>query len=432
MKRRELAGRESPMSTPFNRLLDRLEQDGKAASKAIYRRPLIGAAKWWRKHLRRTCFIGVTGSAGKTTAKELLHAALAARYRCAKNADTNNQLYSVARTLVSTGPGTRFCVQEIGANEPGGLDPMLKLLAPQVGVVTNVGTDHFKAFRTREAVAAEKVRLITGLPADGIAVLNADDDLVAAMARNSRARVVTYGLHADASFRADLVATRWPDRLSMRIRHGSDCAEVETLLHGRHHAGNVLAAVSTACSLGISLDDAVRVVSRFEPLLGRMSAHANARGITFLRDDWKAPRWSLSSALDVIGEARAPRKLIVIGTISDYGGPASACYRKSIARALEAADRVVVIGHPGASLARRLGAAGDGRLIAFDTVRDAAAWLGHFARRGDLVLLKGSNRADHLARIALAMDRQVSCWRRRCDRYIFCDHCRLIGEAAPP
>ncbi|MGE5193089.1 MAG: Mur ligase family protein [Deltaproteobacteria bacterium] len=420
------------MSTEFNQLLDRLEQDGKAVAKATYRGPLIRAAKWWRKVLRRTCFIGVTGSAGKTTAKDLLHAALASRYRCGKNTDTNNQLYSIARTLVSIGPGTRFCVQEIGASEPGGLDPMLKLLEPKVGIVTNVGTDHFTAFRTREAVAAEKSRLIASLPVDGIAVLNADDDLVAAMARNCRARVVTYGLHGDASYRADLVTARWPDRLSMRIRHGGDCAQVETLLHGRHHAGNVLAAVATACSLGIPLDDAARAVGRHKPLLGRMSVHSSARGITFIRDDWKAPHWSLFSAFDFIAEARAPRKLIVIGTISDYGGTSSAHYRRSVARALETADHVILIGSRAASLASRWGAAADGRLAAFDTVRDAAAWLDSFARRGDLVLLKGSIPADHLARLALAMDREVGCWRNRCGRHIFCDHCRLLGEAAPP
>ena len=430
MNRRTGGGREATISKVFNQLLDRLEQDGKAVAKAAYRRPLIHAAKWWRKLLGRTCFIGVTGSAGKTTTKELLHAALASRYRCVKNADTNNQLFSIARTLVSIGPGTRFCVQEVGASEPGGLDPMLKLLRPQVGVVTNVGTDHFKAFRTREAVAAEKIQLITSLPADGIAVLNADDDLVAAMARNCRARVVTYGLHGNAMYRADLVATRWPDRLSMRIRHGGDCAQVETRLHGRHHAGNVLAAVATACSLGIPLEEAVRAMSHNKPLLGRMSVHSSARGITFIRDDWKAPHWSLPSAFDFIAEARAPRKLSGLGTISDYGTTSSARYRRSVARALEAADHVVLIGSRVASTASRLGAAADGRLVAFDTVRDAAAWLDNFARRGDLVLLKGSNHADHLARLALAMDREVGCWRHRCDRYIFCDHCRLIGKTA--
>jgi UDP-N-acetylmuramoyl-tripeptide--D-alanyl-D-alanine ligase len=432
MTRRNGSAREATLSAAFNQLLDRLEQDGKAVAKAAYRGPLIHAAKWWRRLLGRTCFIGVTGSAGKTTTKELLHAALAGRHRCTKNADTNNQLYSIARTLVSIAPGTRFCVQEVGASEPGGLDPMLKLLKPQVGVVTNVGTDHFKAFRTREAVAAEKSRLIASLPADGIAVLNADDDLVAAMARNCRARVVTYGLHGNAMYQADLLATRWPDRLGMRIRHGGDCAQVETLLHGRHHAGNVLAAVATACSLGIPLDDAAQAVSRHGPLLGRMSVHSSARGITFIRDDWKAPHWSLPSAFDFIAEARAPRKLIVIGTISDYGGNASKLYRRSVARALEAADHVVLIGPRAASLASRSGAAADGRLAAFDTVRDAAAWLDNFARRGDLVLLKGSILADHLARLALAMDREVGCWRHRCGRHIFCDHCRLLGETSPP
>jgi UDP-N-acetylmuramoyl-tripeptide--D-alanyl-D-alanine ligase len=417
------------------RLIDRLEQQGKAVAKAAYRRPVIEAAALWRGMLRRTRFIGVTGSAGKTTTKDLLHAALASGYRCAKSTDSNNRLYSIARTLVGIGPRTQFCVQELGASEPGGFDPMIALLKPQVGVITNVGTDHYKAFRTREGVAAEKVKLVAGLPADGVALLNADDDYCMAMAAQCRARVVTYGLENDAHFRAEVIADSWPNRLAMRIRHGNETALAETRLLGRHQAGNVLAAVATACSLGIPLADAVMAVSRHEPLLGRMSVHETKRGVTFIRDDWKAPNWSLPRALEYMAGAQASRKLIVLGTIADYGGTSRRVYGRAVAAATQAADHVVMIGPRAHSTASRFGAkgaAGAEKLTAFETVHDAAKWLGEFAREGDLVLLKGSNPADHLARLALLMDRDVACWRRRCGRDIFCDHCRLIGEPSPP
>ncbi len=419
------------MSSSLNRLIDRLEHGGKAAAKVAYRRPLIEAARVWRRMLRGSRFIGVTGSAGKTTTKELLHLALETRYRCAKSTDSDNQLYSIARTLVGVRPWTQLCVQEIGASTPGALDPMLALLMPHVGVVTNVGLDHFKAFRTPVAVAAEKAKLVASLPAHGLAVLNADDEHVAAMASACRARVVTYGLHSGADFRAELVADRWPDRLAMRIRHQGESVLAETRLLGGHQAHNVLAAIATASSLGISLEEAAGAMSRYEPLLGRMSVYASARGVTFIRDDWKAPNWSLPRAFEYVAGARAARKLIVMGSISDYGGTTHRVYRRAVTGAMQAADHVLIVGPHATSTARRLGAAGAEKLTAFETVRDAAGWLSEFARAGDLVLLKGSNN-EHLARFALVMDRHVGCWRRRCGRDIFCDVCRLIGEPAPP
>jgi UDP-N-acetylmuramyl pentapeptide synthase len=381
--------------------------------------------------LPRTCFIGVTGSAGKTTTKDLLHAALADRYRCTKSSDSDNQLYDIARTLMRSGPRTQFCVQEVGASEPNRFEPMMALLQPRVGVVTNVGTDHFKSFRTPERVAAEKAKLIQSLPADGMAVLNADEPLVAAMALSCRGRIVTYGLQRDAQFRAEIVADRWPNRLALRIRHGNEAVLVHTRLLAGYQASNVLAAVATACSLGVPLEAATLAVSRHEPLLGRMSVYSTERGVTFIRDDQKAPEWSLHKALQYMAGAQAARKMIIFGTISDGGGR-SRIYKRAVEAAVAAADHVLLVGPRAAAAAPRLSAAGGGKLIVFDTVRDAAHWVLGFARAGDLILLKGSNSADHLARIALAMDHDVGCWRSRCPRAIFCDRCRLIRAPVAP
>jgi UDP-N-acetylmuramoyl-tripeptide--D-alanyl-D-alanine ligase len=415
-----------------NSMLDWVRRGGGERTQALYRRPVIEAARLWRQLLAQTCFIGVTGSAGKTTTKDLLHGALSTRYRCAVNSGSHNVLYPIARTLLTVGPRAQFCVQELGASELGAFDAMLALLKPKVGVVTNVGTDHYKAFRGRTGVAAEKGKLIACLPADGLAVLNADDDLVAAMAAHCRARVVTYGLREAADFRAEIVNDRWPDRLALRIHQGGQTVLAQTQLLGAHQAGNVLAAVATACSLGVPLADAALAMGRHEPRLGRMSVHETARGVTFIRDDLKAPQWSLEKAWQFMADAQAARKLIVLGTISDYPGSSSTRYRREAQQAMAAVERVVMIGPHASSAAAKLKAAGAQKLLAFDTVQDAWAWLDKFLRAGDLVLLKGSNNADHLARIALALDRDVRCWRNRCGWQKFCDRCRLLTIPAPP
>ncbi|HEY6455933.1 MAG TPA: Mur ligase family protein [Steroidobacteraceae bacterium] len=420
------------MPKTFDSLLDWVRHGGNARTKALYRRPVIEAARLWRQLLVSTCFIGLTGSAGKTTTKDLLHAALAVRFRAAKNSESHNVLYPIARTLLTLGPRTQFCVQEVGISELGGFDSILALLKPKVGVVTNVGTDHYTVFRGRAGVAAEKGKLIASLPADGLAVLNADDDLVAAMASGCRARVVTYGMHNTADFRGEVVTYRWPDRLALRLHHRNDSALAQTQLVGAHHAGNVLAAVATACSLGVPLAEAALAVGRNPAELGRMSVHETARGVTFIRDDLKAPQWSLAMAWQFMAQARAARRLIVLGTISDYPGASSRRYRDALNEAAKAGDQVLMVGPHAASAVRKLGAVGHQNLLAFETVRDAAAWLQQFARAGDLVLLKGSNKADHLARLALALDHEVRCWQTRCGWEKFCDHCRLIGQSAAP
>lgn len=412
----------------LNRLADWLTNEGKSVAKSVYRGPVIGAARLWRTVLNGTQFIGVTGSAGKTTTKDLLHAMLASHVPSSKSLDSNNQLYSVARTLLATSPRQLHCVQELGASEPGGLDPMLDLLRPGVGVVTVVGTDHFKSFRSLQAVADEKCRLISALPPDGLAILNADDPFVAAMAASSAARVITFGMEQAADFQGAVLAANWPERLRLRISHAGNSVEIATQFCGAHQSVVVLAAIAAACSLGVPLQAAADVAAMFKPMLGRMSVHSTAHGVTFIRDDWKAPLWSMPAALGFMAEAQAARKFIVVGTVSDAPGKDSPKYARVLQAALTAADHVIGIGSWTSSATRRLPPPEAPRFHGFGTVQEASAWFWKIARPGDLVLLKGSTRADHLGRIALAGEWNIKCWRQRCGRLIFCDNCRLIGS----
>ncbi len=146
------------MSVTLSGVVDWLETRAKPVVKSTYQRPIIRVAAAYRRWLPGPRVIGITGSAGKTTTKELVHAALAGRYRCTKSVNSNNQLYDVARSVLGSPPWIQFCVQEVGASVPGKLAPMMAVLRPQVGVVTNVGEDHIYAFGSREAVAAEKRR----------------------------------------------------------------------------------------------------------------------------------------------------------------------------------------------------------------------------------------------------------------------------------
>ncbi len=288
-------------------------------------------------------FVGVTGSAGKTTTKDLIAAVLARRYRGTRSPGTHNAAHWVPRTVLGVRPDDEFCVQELGASGPGTLDAAIALVRPRVAVITNVGGDHRKAFRTLDATATEKSKLVSALPPDGLAILNADDPRVLAMMGSGRGSVLTYGLTPDAAVHAESVRSSWPDRLTFVAIHGEQRVVVHTRFIGVHWAHACLAAIATGVGLGIPLAEAAAALADVEPWSGRLEP-VEAGGVTFLRDECKASLWSIGPSLEVLRSARAPRKIAVIGTISDYGGRASAVYAAVARQALEAADEVVFVG----------------------------------------------------------------------------------------
>jgi UDP-N-acetylmuramyl pentapeptide synthase len=378
-----------------------------------------------RKASWQTLFIGVTGSAAKTSTKDLIWAALSARSLGHKTPGTHNAAHWVARTVLAVRPDHDFCVVELGATGPGSLDRPIAVVRPKVAVVTNIGGDHRSAFRSLEATAAEKGKLVAALPPNGLAVLNADDPLVLAMRPRSPARVITYGLAADADVRAEEIGGAWPDRLGFVASYRGERVGVQTRFCGEHWVHAVLAALATAVGLDMPLLAAAEAVGRVEPWSGRLSPTV-VGGVTFIRDECKASLWSVGPALRFLRAARAPRKIAVIGTISDYGGRASAVYAGVAREALESADEVLFVGpqarrSSGARTHTRAAA-----LHAFDSLREASAWLETNLRPGDLVLLKGSQRADHLLRLLLARQGRVACWRQECRRTKFCDQCLLL------
>ena len=367
---------------------------------AAWRR--LGLAPLYRRLLeQRVVFIGVTGSCGKTTARGLIAAVLATRLSGRSTPPDHKVSPHLERTLFRVRPWDDFCVVELAIARRRALvfDDILRLVRPKIGVVTVIGTDHLGIFRSAEAVAAQKRRLIECLPADGSAVLNADDPLVRAMQQHCRARVITYGVAADAMLRAENVTARWPERLSFTLHHERRTLEVRTQLCGAHLVSGVLAALAVGLSMGIPLEEAVQAIATVPPLDRRLSPFAHPDGFTIVRDDLKAPLWSIPAALQFVKEARAQRKIIVFGTISDYSGPSGRTYVALARQALGVADRVIFVGNASAKCLKARRYAHDETLQAFYSVEAAAEHLHGYLQAGDLVLLKGSgiDRLDVIA-----------------------------------
>ena len=398
--------------------------------KTLYAHPLIAATPLWRKLNPQARYVAITGSAGKTTTKDLLVTALGGGPHAIGNDNSNNQPYGIARTMLRVRPWTRIVVQEFGASEPGGIARMARQFSHGVAVVLNVGNDHRSAFGGEDGIALEKGVLVETLPADGLALLNADDARVMAMASRTKARVITFGL-ASGDVRGRLIAAPWPSGVVVEVTAGNESVVIRTGLIAEHFALNVVAAVATAWALGTKLQDIVPRLADSTTLLGRATLQHLPGGVVFVRDDWKAPAWTLDQSLRILDRAKGTgQRYLVLGTLSDYGGDSRRAYRRAIAAGLTVAETVMLIGER-ASVMQAFAASHPGRVVSFATVREAADALAACVRPGDVVLLKGSNKADHLARIALRIQgRDVRCWQERCGRIKFCDDCAFVGRSS--
>jgi len=387
-----------------------------------------------RSTLTRTTFIGITGSAAKTTTKTLSAGILSVHGRCVTSPGSANEHFDIEWTILKTTRRHRFCVVEAGAPEPGYLDKSLRVIRPQIAVLTLIAREHYSAYHSIEAIAAEKSKILEVLPEGGIAILNIDDPLIRSIGERRSGKTIWVGRDEGATIRLLDSQSRWPDPLALRIRFDNTDYELPTRLHGTHLALPVLSALGVAVAAGLRFADAIHALARIEPLQGRMQIE-HAEGVVFVRDDWKAPHWSFHAPLEFMRSARAPRKIVVIGSISDSPRSPSQRYAWAAKQALEVAELVVLIGTKSLSALKSNAPAGDRSVRAFLSVREAAQFLKAELRGGDLVLLKGTNPQDHLVRLLLDRQRPVQCWEMACRRKEFCGSCpRLYAPAAamPP
>ncbi|WP_187969784.1 Mur ligase family protein [Aquibium microcysteis] len=375
-----------------------------------------------RRRARFDAVIGVTGSAGKSTTCRLVASVLA-------KADTVhlgvgiNTPDGIRRRFLQAPSGARYWVQEISGHEHEAMRSSLAFVRPTLGVVTTIGMDHIAHHKSIEAIAEAKVQLVEVLPPDGIAILNADDPLVAAMAARTRARVITYGRREGADVRLVSRSSGYPRRLAMQLRVDGEDIQVPTRFVGARWETSVLAAMAAAHALGVDLQAAAAAIGAVEPepFKDQVEVHA---GVTYIVDALKAPYWTIASSIEILASAEAERKLMLFGTISDYRGTARTKYVTAAKEALAEAEIVIFYG-PHAERVSRLKPTYPGRLFTFDDFNVLMAFLDETLRPGDLLSIKSSG-ADHLERVALDRSKPVACRLSDCRRLFSCGHCKHL------
>jgi UDP-N-acetylmuramoyl-tripeptide--D-alanyl-D-alanine ligase len=362
------------------------------------------------RRLPELTVIGVTGSSGKTSTKDLLAQLLAALGpTIAPPGSFNNELGHPYTVLRAT-PDTRFLVLEKSARGIGHIRYLTEIAPPRIGVVLNVGSAHLGEFGTRAAIAAAKGELVEALPAaaaGGVAVLNADDHAVVAMRARTAARVRTVGLSVGSDVRATDVTLDALGRPRFQLTADGGSARVAMTLTGLHHVGNALAAAAVALECGMSLADAAAGLSVARPLSRwRMEVTERADGVVIINDAYNANPESMSAALDSLAAfAPAGRAWAVLGPMAELGETADAEHT-SVGRHLARLGlaRLVTVGEaarPIATGAALEGLAPGGSSWVPD-VSAAIELLRRQVRPGDVVLVKAS-RSARLERVAIAL-----------------------------
>ncbi|GLZ02360.1 UDP-N-acetylmuramoyl-tripeptide--D-alanyl-D-alanine ligase [Actinoplanes sp. NBRC 103695] len=336
--------------------------------------------------------VGVTGSVGKTTTKDLLGPVLSRLGpTVAPPGNLNNEI-GLPSTVSLITAETRFLVSEMGARNVGDVTYLAGLVQPRVGIVTAIGTPHLSGFGTLEITTKAKSELIEALPADGRAVLNADDHRVAGMAAKSAAPVTFYGASADV--RAEDITVDALGRASFLLCTPAGSSAVAMRLIGEHYVSNALAAAAAALAFtdDVSLiADALSSAARASE--GRMQVSEIEPGITVINDAYSSSPTSTAAALKTAAAlAQGRRLLAVLGQMNELGADSPRHHTELGGTAADAGVRYLIgVGNADAG---RIAAAASAGGVEVEHVPDAAAALALIHRRwaaGDVVLIKGSN-----------------------------------------
>lgn len=378
-----------------------------------------------RRRLRQTTVLAITGSCGKTTTTRFLGKIISDHADCFVGIH-DNDANSVMRSVRDARRHHRFLVQEVSGGCPGAMNQVLPLLEPHVGIVTTVGQDHYRNFRTLEATAQEKGRLVESLPAHGVAVLNADDPYVAAMAQRTKVRVLTYGLSEHADVRATDVESSWPQRLSMTILYQGESVRLDTNLFGGLLVSSVLAAIAGALAVGMDLRQCAESLMGIETFPRRMSVHQSPQGAWFINDAGKAPFWSVLKVLPLFANVTAPRTTLVFGTFSDIPGGDSDKYRQIARDALQVVDRILFVGPYAKYVRKRISPENENRLLVMESLQETVRYLGKDVIPDELVFIKSGSK-DHLERLIYGQAVELNCWKQRCPKAMSCHQCVESG-----
>jgi UDP-N-acetylmuramoyl-tripeptide--D-alanyl-D-alanine ligase len=361
---------------------DPFRRDGTAIEVADTAQALLALAQWARPRLSAKV-VGVTGSVGKTSAKDLMAAACGAELRTTANERSFNNEQGLPVTILNAPDDTEVLILEMGMRGFGHIAQLCEIARPDIGVVTVVGHAHTELVGGLEGVARAKGELVEALPASGTAVLNADDERVVAMRSRTRAGVVTYGALGDVRV-SDIVLDAQA-RAAFRVDTPWGSGATQLAVSGAHMVTNAAAAVAVAGVVGVDLEAALAALSTATVSGMRMEILTTASGATIVNDAYNANPTSMIAALDALAAMDADRRIAVLGLMAEID-EAETAHREVAAHALGRGLELVTVGTSDYGM---------------EPLNDPVAAIGRLGPR-DVVLVKASRSAG-LERVVTAL-----------------------------
>lgn len=359
-------------------------------------------AKFWREKLDLEV-IGITGSVGKSTTKELVAEVLGQKYRTLKNLGNFNNEIGLPLTILRLNESHQKAVLEMGFYEPGEIEFLCNIAKPKYGIITNIGTVHAERAGSIEAIARGKAELVENLPEDGVAILNYDDPQVRPMAEKTKARIFYYGLDPNADLWADQIEGLGLQGIRFRLHYRNETLFVRVPLIGRHSVHTALRAAAVGLANKLTWQEIIRGLQQGHTQL-RLAAVTAKNGALILDDTYNASPDSMLAALNLLSELQG-NKCAVLGEMLELGPYEKQGHEMIGVRAAQIVDRLVTVGEKAKIIAKSAEQAGL-QANAISWVSDVPAAieiLKGTTDKKDVVLIKGSH-GLHMERIVNALE----------------------------
>jgi UDP-N-acetylmuramoyl-tripeptide--D-alanyl-D-alanine ligase len=346
--------------------------------------------------------IGVTGSTGKTTTKEMLYWVFSEKYRTARNPGNLNNHIGLPLTVLSLPEDTEAAVFEMGMSEPGEIDLLARIVRPDIGVITNIGISHIENLGSRENILKAKLEITNYLTGEGILIVNEDNDLLSRenVRGDGRYRVITAGETGRSNFIISNIADFGEEGIEFTIEHKEKLQAFRLSVPGRHNAYNGALAVAAAVSCGITMAEAAKGLQKLEITDKRLSIKGK-NGMKIIDDTYNASPDSMRAAIDVLTAAKGFRKIAVLADMLELGENAAGFHAEVGRYAAESnPDLLIAVGDQArhiAEAAREI--LGADKVLYYKTKELLIQDIGSMISSGDVILLKGSR--------GMAMDQVV-------------------------
>ncbi len=359
-------------------------------------------ARFWRRKLNLRV-VGITGSVGKSTTKEVVAEVLSQRYRTLKSLGNMNNEIGLPLTMLRLGTGYERAVLEMGFYVPGEIALLSEIAQPNIGVVTNIGTVHAERAGSQDAIFQGKSELVRSLPADGVAILNLDDVLVTKMAEMTRAQVFFYGLDPEADLWADEVEGLGLEGIRFRMHYQGEILFVHVPMIGQHSVHTALRAAAVGLVDNLTWQEILNGLRMGHAQL-RLTAVRTETGALVLDDTYNASPESTLAALNLLAQLEGHR-VAVLGDMLELGQYEKQGHEIVGVRAAEIADALITVGplgHMIATAARRAGMKNT-NITEFENTEEAIPHLQKSLTEKDVVLVKGSH-GIRMDRIVAALE----------------------------